>query len=152
LVGRPNVECTDDVDDQLGWGSLCASQLYFIVLCRPSCLFVGEHASRRTVIKYCLVLNDVGASGDFECLLLLGSKKQHALALYQQMNCSKLVTSRGIPYLVCVGGLPSVVQTVVVDLLWFNIRHRQHATQQCKRDIGLLFLAHTHQASAIDLQ
>ena len=137
MVCWPNVECTDDEDDQLGCGSLCPSQLPFIVLCRPSCLLVGEHASRRTGIKYCLVLNDVGASGDFECLLLLGSKKQHAPALYQKINCSRLVTSRGISNLICVGGLPSVVQAVVVDLFCFNIRYRQHATQQFKRKIAL---------------
>jgi len=79
----------------------------------------------------------MGASGDLKCLLLLGSNKQHAPALDQQVECSGLVTLRGISFLSCVFGLPSVVQRVLVDLSWFSIRHRQYATQQCKRKTGL---------------
>jgi len=72
----------------------------------------------------------MGASGALKCLLLFGSKKQHAPAFDQQVECSGLVTFRGVSFLVCVVGLPSVVQAVVVDLSGFNIRHRKYATQQ----------------------
>jgi len=72
----------------------------------------------------------MGASGDLKCLLLLGSKKQHAPAFDQQVDCSRLVTFRGTSLLVCAVGLPSVVQKVVVDQSWFNIRHRKYATVQ----------------------